>query len=233
MKIAALILASVQAVMVKEDQGEVDMAVHVATSTFGVEDEWLRIDQIIDHGTDDTNGGHDGGHDGGHTVGGTCQEVHSSYSSYLMEDGTWSDPSHYDECFDGCVRAGGMVEYIMDSTETSTHSYPQCILDETMCPEGFYDTWEYEHWETGEMVTEGWCDHGCFLSGGVMEEQCDTYGEGEEHCWLSCNHGEDNELCAFPYWPSWDDVEQCDTYCAPNGGILDQEGMCLYENIHN
>ena len=80
MKIAALILATVSAVTVKEGHEEVDMAVHVVTSTFGVEDEWLHIDQIVDHGTDDDH------HDGGHVHGGTCEHVHVHYDNYLLDE---------------------------------------------------------------------------------------------------------------------------------------------------
>ena len=104
MKIAALILASASAVMVKEE-GEVDISVHVVTSTFGVEDEWLHIDQVIDHGTDDD-------HPDG-PVGGYCNYVHTNYYNNLIDEDTdeW-ESSHYHECFDDCLAAGGVVEYL-------------------------------------------------------------------------------------------------------------------------
>ena len=90
MKIAALILATVSAVMVKEEGHgeEVDMSVHVVTSTFGVEDEWVRVDQIIDHGT------HDDHHDSGHVHGGHCDNIHYHYDSYLVGTEEWEN-SHW------------------------------------------------------------------------------------------------------------------------------------------
>ena len=97
MKIAALILATVSAVMVKEeDHGEVNMSAHIVTSTFGVEDEWVQIDQIIDHGTDDDH--HDGDHgtdddhhDGGHVHGGHCDNIEYHYDSYLVVTEEWDE----------------------------------------------------------------------------------------------------------------------------------------------
>ena len=82
MKIAALILATASALLIQEDEENtfVDMSVHVVTSTYGVEDEWLQIDEIIDHGTDDDH------HDGGHVLGGTCENVHVNYYSYLIDE---------------------------------------------------------------------------------------------------------------------------------------------------
>ena len=113
MKIAALILATAKAVMVSQE--EVNMSAHIVTSTFGVEDEWVQIDQIIDHSTDDDH--HDGGHgtdgdhhDGGHIHGGHCENIHYHYDSYLVGTEEWEN-SHWAECFDACIAADGVVEY--------------------------------------------------------------------------------------------------------------------------
>ena len=108
-----------------------------------------------------------------------------------------------------------------------TNTRPECQISEEDCPEGYYDSWEYEDWETGEMVTQGYCDYRCLLAGGVYVEECDSWsnddGTEETHCYNTCSFGEDNELCAYPYTSEWGE-ERCDVYCAPNSGILGQDG---------
>ena len=94
--------------------------------------------------------------------------------------------------------------------EGYSSSYPECQITEELCGADWWQT----------MGTEGWCDLGCKISGGKLQD-----GEYGRMCEYEAG------ACAFPYFPSWADEEQCDSYCATNSGVLDENGMCLYENM--
>ena len=71
------------------------------------------------------------------------------------------------------------------------------------------------------MGASGWCDVSCKISGGKL--QGDQWGKMCE--WEA-------GACAFPYFASWSDEEQCDTYCATKSGVLDVDTFqCLYTNM--
>ena len=80
------------------------------------------------------------------------------------------------------------------------------------------------------MVQDGYCDYRCFLAGGVYVEECYDW-DGQAICYDTCSFGDDNELCEYPYFPSWSDEPECDTYCVPNSGVLGDDDQCHYENM--
>ena len=77
------------------------------------------------------------------------------------------------------------------------------------------------------MQESRYCDAGCMLSGGVLEERIDEeFGSS----WSECSYGEDLELCRYPY--ETDHGLECDNWCAPNNGVRHGHD-CWYENIYN
>ena len=193
-----------------DGEGAVDLEILVVKAfnvTSGEElpgsDIWLKLDRFIngtvDNGTNSTN-----------ITGGFCNNVHvSSWSSTY--DGQTSTGS-YDQCMDDCVNEGGTVVTVVDDQwEDYSSSYPECQITEEICGADWWQT----------MGTEGWCDLGCKISGGKLQEG--EYGR-------MCEYEEG--ACAFPYNADWTDEEQCDSYCATNSGVLIAEtGMCLYDNM--
>ena len=64
------------------------------------------------------------------------------------------------------------------------------------------------------------------LAGGHLVEEC--YNGDPDDCWKECSFGEDLEDCR--YLGTYYDEPHCDTWCAPNSGILTDDG-CKHTNI--
>ena len=244
MKLAALILATASAVqMVHPGYQEVALAVHVVDHDGTPVDEWIAIDAIQDENADNWED-HDDGTDGDWSDDefdfgdhedpwyGVCENVYTSTSVWhdatLEED----DVHEHTTCYDDCLAAGGRVEDRFDQGEevdtdgtvygTYHHTWQECVVDDC---DGFEHSYTWVD-EDGTDVVETWCDYSCKVSGGHLVEETDEWGTHQTCAW-----GEDLEDCASVYYSSWSTEADCDTWCVPNSGVLDEDGYCHWANI--
>ena len=165
MKIAALLIANASAVMVgyptnyttpyNATAEEVDIAVHIYERDGMPTDEWIVIDTLA-HGDDDDD------HD---VEGGWCDNVFKSEYGWIDEDGN-EQSSSYAICEDMCFKSGGVIEEKFDQHEHGWSRWYECVDQECDDFEHVY-TWEDED---GTMQESRWCDAGCMLSGGFLED---------------------------------------------------------------
>ena len=135
MKIAAILLANASAILMGNsvphdelpgDVEEVDMGVHVVFHDGEEVDTWLMIDAIVDHDDHDTGSDDESSYsedestdsedessegedesEGEDAEPGFCRNiVHQQYHWLRSDTGEVVEDGH-DECFDGCLAAGG------------------------------------------------------------------------------------------------------------------------------
>ena len=197
MKIAAILLANVSAIMMGNSTAphnataeveEVEMGVHVVYHDGQEVDTWLMIDAIVDHndhGEDESSHSDDESSDSDdessdsedeHELGdaGWCNHVYTNEYGYDHGEAGEMEIQKYDECFDGCFNLGGYVKddlYEYDGGYYLTH---QCHVDDCQA-------YEYDNGDE-----EPYCDVHCMIGGGVLAEYCP---EGMDQCYSSCDFG--------------------------------------------
>ena len=113
-------------------------------------------------------------------------------------------------CFDDCLLAGGQIQHQYEKGENGAWGLSADeFLDQYWCEIDHNDCLALKEWRAGLFE----CDVGCVASGGKIKP-----GSNQ------CDHGSDNEDCLFPVILNEgqeNERVECDSFCGPNSGILD------------